>query len=138
VRCKLTVNEFSCLPTYGSLTEFFCVLDVTIYCVLMVVTRCKGRGEVICVHTVKVHGGVEAQCPSLIIVLEGGRWSASCSSHFTPPAIEHSTHFVICLVGFRANLDILEWKKICRCQDSNPRLSVPKCSHYTDCTIRAV
>jgi type 1 glutamine amidotransferase len=90
VCCKLTVNEFSCLPKYVSLTEFFCVLDVTIYGVLMVVTRRKGRGKVICVYTVKVHGGVEAQCPSfLIIVQDGGRWSASCSSHSTPLAKEH-------------------------------------------------
>ena len=38
---------------YVSLTEYFCVLDVTKYSVLIVETRHRGRGEVTCVHTVK-------------------------------------------------------------------------------------
>jgi len=81
---NVTVNEFSCLPTFVSLTEYLCLLDVTKYSVLIVVTRHKGRGEVTCVHAVK-HAWVEAQCHSfLITALNGGRWSASCSSHFIP------------------------------------------------------
>lgn len=38
---------------YVSLTEYLCVLDVTKYDVLTVVTRHRGRGEVTCVHTMK-------------------------------------------------------------------------------------
>lgn len=121
---NVTVNEFSCLPMYVSLTEYLCVLGVTKYGILIVITRYKGRGEVTCVHTVK-HAWVEAQCHSFLIMeLDGGRWSTSCSSHFTPSAKEHPLHSVVGLMDSRANLDVLEWRKISYlCQDSNPRLS---------------
>jgi hypothetical protein len=36
-------------------------------------------------HTIKMYGGIEAQFHTfLIMALDGGEWSASCPSHFTP------------------------------------------------------
>jgi len=47
----------------------------------------------------------------LTSVLDGGEWSASCSSHFTPGEIAPSTNWGGCWVGPIASLDVVAKKK---------------------------
>jgi hypothetical protein len=70
----------------------------------------------------------------LMLVLDGGEWSASCPSNFTPRERAATTHWVGGWVGPRAGLDALKWILSYPCQRSNP--SRPAC-HYTNWAIPA-
>jgi hypothetical protein len=48
----------------------------------------------------------------LTLALDGGDWSASCPSHFTPGETAPATHWIGHWVSLRASQDDLELKKI--------------------------
>jgi hypothetical protein len=57
----------------------------------------------------------------LTLALDGGEWSASHPSHFTPRETAPGTHWIGGWVGPRAGLDAVVKRKIpSPCQDSNP------------------
>jgi hypothetical protein len=47
-----------------------------------------------------------------------GKWSGWCSAHFYPGIRTPCTHCIVCWVGLRAGLNVVE-KKSCPCRDSN-------------------
>jgi hypothetical protein len=58
---------------------------------------------------------------SLTSALDGGKWSASHSGHFTHRERAPGTHWIGGWVGPRAVLDAVVKRKIhCPCQESNP------------------
>jgi hypothetical protein len=72
---------------------------------------------------------------SLTSALEGGEWSASCPSHFTPRERAPVTHWIGGWVGPRAILDVVVKRKIpSPCQKSNHRTLIvqPIAQRYTD------
>jgi len=52
----------------------------------------------------------------LTLVLDGGKWSASCPGHFTPEERAPGTHWIGGWVGPTANLDTVAKGKI-PCQE---------------------
>jgi hypothetical protein len=46
------------------------------------------------------------------LALEGGEWSASCPSHFTPGERDPDTHWISGWVGLAASLDTVEKRQI--------------------------
>jgi len=48
----------------------------------------------------------------LTLALDGGEWSVSCPSHFTPVENAPNAHLVVGWVGHRASLNASEKRKI--------------------------
>jgi hypothetical protein len=77
---------------------------------------------------------------SLTSALEGGEWSASRPSRFTPSERVPGIHWIEVWVGPRAVLDTVVKRKIpCRCREWNPRTPIiqPVAQRYTDWAITA-
>jgi hypothetical protein len=67
------------------------------------------------------------------LALDGGEWSASCSSHFTPGEIAPRTHCVGDWMGPRAGLDSVEKRKVSLTSAGNQTPAVQPVTHrYTD------
>jgi hypothetical protein len=79
-------------------------------------------------HTMETYGGMDVQLHVFITsALDGGKWSASHPSYFTPGEGTYSTHWIGGRVGPRANLDVVARRKILRpCWELNS--SHPACS----------
>jgi hypothetical protein len=59
--------------------------------------------------------------PFLTTASDGGEWSATLTSCFTPREIAPGTHWIGGWVGPRAGLDAVEKRRIsCPCRESNP------------------
>jgi hypothetical protein len=82
-------------------------------------------------HAMKTYGGMEVQFHAVLtLVLDGGEWSASCPSPFTPG--ERGPHYPLDrrLGGPRAGLNVVAKRRIfAPCQELNP--SHPACSIIT-------
>jgi hypothetical protein len=78
---------------------------------------------------------------SLTLALDGGKWSASCPSHFTPRKRAPGTHRIRSCVGPRAILDMVVKRKIPGpYQESNPTTPIiqPIAQCYTNWAITAL
>jgi hypothetical protein len=62
--------------------------------------------------------------PSLASALDGSEWPDSHSGHFSPEEKAHSTNWIGGWVGPEVGMDVIEKRKYCACQESNP---VHKC-----------
>jgi hypothetical protein len=69
---------------------------------------------------------------SLNTTLDGGEWSASLLSRFTPRQRAPDTHWIGDWVGLRADLDAAAYRKIpSPCRDSNPPIIQSVAQRYT-------
>jgi hypothetical protein len=71
-----------------------------------------------CHDDIQGSGGITP--PFLTLLLDGGEWSVPCPGRFIPCEIVPGTHWIRGWVGPRASLDIVDKRKSCSCQVSNP------------------
>jgi hypothetical protein len=99
-----------------------------------------------CFNSAQRHEGVLGEWKyssthSLTSALDGGEWSASRPSRFTPRKTVPGTHWIGGWVGPRAILDAVVWRKIPSSRrESNPRTPIvqPVAQSYTDWAITAL
>jgi hypothetical protein len=103
------------LPNYvGSLIKWFWIKEVPLIWVLFHGSLTVGQR----------HTG--SKPPFLTLAVDGGKWSASHTSHFNPGEITPSAQWIRGWVGLRFGLDTVDKRKILPCWESN--LSLPACS----------
>jgi hypothetical protein len=93
-------------------------------------------------HSIKAYWWMEVYLHAfLALALDGGEWSASRPSRFTPRERAPGTHWIGGWVGPRTVLDAVVKRKIPSLhRESNPRTSIvqPIASRYTDWAITAL
>jgi hypothetical protein len=82
---------------------------------------CPIEGASLYLHVMTMYGGMEVLIHTfLTLALDGGEWSASNTSHFTPRGRSPDTFWRGGWVDCDASLDFVQWRKItCHYWESN-------------------
>jgi hypothetical protein len=120
---------------------------MTLHCIPVIQIKVKVKVKLcLCFNWALCHEGVLGEwmyssTRSLTLALDGGEWSASRPSRFSPRERAPSTHLIGGWVGPRFVMDAVVRRKIpSPCQDSNPRTLIiqPIAECYTDWAIMAL